>query len=74
MYTLIYCQGIEYSSVEQVLVFTVEMLADQAYHILKKLGNVIQLKDNTYLRYKYKKPYIKIKIYGMYFNDKPENQ
>ena len=43
-------QDIDYSSVEQMLVFTVEMLGDEAHHILANLGSVMQLKETTYLR------------------------
>ena len=44
-------QDIEYSSVEQVLLYTVEMLANNAYHILNELGDIIDLKSTGNLRY-----------------------
>ena len=44
-------QDIEYSSVEQVLLYTVEMLADNAYHILNELGDIIDLRSTGNLRY-----------------------
>ena len=43
-------QEIEYSSVEQVLLYTVEMLASEAYHILNELGDIIDLRSAGNLR------------------------
>ena len=43
-------QEIEYSSVEQVLLYTVEMLANEAYHILNEVGDIIDLRSAGNLR------------------------
>ena len=43
-------QDIEYNSVEQVLLYTVEMLANEAHHILNELGDIIDLKSAGNLR------------------------
>ena len=43
-------QEIEYSSVEQVLLYTVEMLANEAHHILNELGEIIDLRSAGNLR------------------------
>ena len=43
-------QDIEYSSVEQVLLYTVEMLSNEAYHILNELGDIIDLRSAGNLR------------------------
>ena len=40
-----YLQDIEYSSVEQILLYTVEMLSSEAYHILNKLGDIKDIKN-----------------------------
>eukprot|EP00092_Neocalanus_flemingeri_P004160 GFUD01004475.1.p1 GENE.GFUD01004475.1~~GFUD01004475.1.p1 ORF type:complete len:1342 (+),score=251.43 GFUD01004475.1:273-4298(+) len=43
-------QDIESSSLEQVLLYTVEMLANNAYHILNEIGDIIDLKSTGNLR------------------------
>ncbi len=42
----------EHNSVEQMLIYAVEMLGSEAFHILSRVGNVIDLKDTTNLRHK----------------------
>ena len=40
----------EHNSVEQMLHYAVEMLGKDAYQILSRVGNIIDLKDTTNLR------------------------
>ena len=41
----------EHNSVEQMLHYAVEMLGKDAYQILSRVGNIIDLKDTTNLRF-----------------------
>jgi hypothetical protein len=43
-------KDMEHNSVEQMLIYAVEMLGSEAFHILSRVGNVIDLKDTTNLR------------------------
>jgi hypothetical protein len=43
----------EHNSVEQMLIYAVEMLGSEAFHILSRVGNVIDLKDTTNLRHSF---------------------
>ena len=43
-------RAMEYSSVEQTLLYTVEMLGEEAHHILSRLGDIIDLRSTGNLK------------------------